>query len=725
VSRQCYWVSPGQFTRVAGYDIPGGFIYIGQHLPSAVGTIEPALINPALPLGNHEPDRSGHNLDPAPSYHLMSPDSRAAYLAWLAGGRDLADVPAGFVALFLSGLERRVLVDAANDPALRRELPAIAAEVRRLRAVRSPVGNSFSSCAKAFLDVLDLLSAPRRRPGGSPPSGAPPAPGQDRWPVPMALRVALAGFAVTGTPVPADWARSWAWYHPSLFPRTPQTRCPQEFERLFAVRYTRRFAAGLVPQATARPPIRIGYQPASPGIDAVVLDRADLPDVLEEPGATRKLGALVDSVTDALTPYSRWLARTPGGHGSLASTALLPAELLDLDPGPLRHLLTWANAHLDGQFAAVIDASEFSAFWSTASPAGMSRDEAASLALILARAGLGVEPDVRFGGPALAPGPAVLFRLDREAADAPSPGYLAATTMLHLAAVVALATGHYDDIANAIITGLAAEVQLSVTERSRLAARLRWLLASGATLTRPDRRISALTAAEREAAGYFLISVATAGPVLAPETVTALTKAYRLLGLDPGLVYRRLHQRSAGQSSAEPSGHGLVSADGPIVVRRPRPGPPGYPLPRTPPGSGTAPTEATPGGQADAGSGVQLSHGVITRKMTETAAVSTLLASIFTDEGPTTSAPAGPRNEAGQGHPGGLDQTHSRLLGELATRSSWSRADFAELAAKHGVMPSGALDVINEVAMETAGELVVEGDDELTVNDDALQELLA
>jgi hypothetical protein len=110
--------------------------------------------------------------------------------------------------------------------------------------------------------------------------------------------------------------------------------------------------------------------------------------------------------------------------------------------------------------------------------------------------------------------------------------------------------------------------------------------------------------------------------------------------------------------------------------------------------------------------------------MTEAAAVSTLLASIFTDEGLSASAPAAPCDEVGQGCRGGLDQAHSRLLGELATRSSWSRADFADLAARHGVMPSAALDVINEVAMETAGEPVVEGDDELTVNDDALQELL-
>ncbi|MDQ2873781.1 MAG: TerB N-terminal domain-containing protein, partial [Actinomycetota bacterium] len=453
---QRLWVPPGQSVCVAGHDIPGGLIYVGQQLRSAVGTIEPALINPALPVGQHQPNRPHQpacDLGPAPSYHLISPAGRAAYLGWLTGGRDCAGAPVGCVSLFFAGLERRVLVDLADDPAVTSdavtsdavtsELRAIVAEVRRLQAVHVPASHPFTDSARAFLEVLDLLTAPAGRPGGDAPSGAPPACHSDRWPVPVALRAGLARFAVTGTPVPADWARSWAWYHPALFPRTPQTRCPQEYDRLFAVRYARRFTAGLVPQSAGRPPVRIGYRPASPGIDAVVLDRRDLPDVLEEPRATRELGALADSVTDALTPYSRWLARTPGGLGSLASTALLPAELIDQGDGPLQQLMTWANAHLDGQFAAVIDASEFSAFWSTADPARMSRDEAESLALVLHRTGLGVEPDVRFGGPALAPGPVVLFRLDRLAgqdlARSPSPGYLAATTLLQLAAIIVAA----------------------------------------------------------------------------------------------------------------------------------------------------------------------------------------------------------------------------------------------------------------------------------------------
>jgi hypothetical protein len=75
--------------------------------------------------------------------------------------------------------------------------------------------------------------------------------------------------------------------------------------------------------------------------------------------------------------------------------------------------------------------------------------------------------------------------------------------------------------------------------------------------------------------------------------------------------------------------------------------------------------------------------------------------------------------------PGILDEAHRGLLCEIATRSSWSRTDFAEAAVRHGVLPSGALDVINEAALEIAGEPAVEGDDELLVNDDVLEELLA
>jgi hypothetical protein len=55
----------------------------------------------------------------------------------------------------------------------------------------------------------------------------------------------------------------------------------------------------------------------------------------------------------------------------------------------------------------------------------------------------------------------------------------------------------------------------------------------------------------------------------------------------------------------------------------------------------------------------------------------------------------------------------------------WTRAEFESLAANHGVLPDGALDLLNEVAIDIVGAPVVEGDTTLTVADDVLLELLA
>jgi hypothetical protein len=683
-------------------------IYIGRALRSALGTIEPALINPDLPVARSHPVTAGHDLAPRPSYHLMSAVDRAGYLAWLAGGRRDGQAPIGFVWLFLFGLERRVLLDAtgADD---QRELPVIAGEVRRLRELYGAGSPAFHTSATELLDALDLLTAPRGWTSSQLNRAAPPAPRSERVSVPMALRLGLAGFAVAGVPVPADWARSWAWFHPALTPRTPQTRCAPEFDRLFALRYTQRFTPGLVPRSTGAV-LETWYQPASPGLTGVQLRRADLPDVVREPAATRELGVLVDSVPGALDPYSRWLAKTTNGRGSLAATALLPAELLDRHTGPLGRLLSWTDAQLDGRSEAVIDAAGFAAFWSTGNPERMARDEAAALALVLSRVGLGVEPDVRFGGPTWAPGPAVLFRLDDDALDHPRPGFLAATTMLHLAASVLSTIGPAeppdDVVVEATAAELAATVRLSAAEQARIRARLRWLLAARVPTTGLARRAAALGHPEREAAGHLLIAVAAAAGPVSPAAVTALTGAYRMLGLDVEQVIHRLHQWSiAGASSVRRS----LPAEEPVVIRRAALAEPGHALPWAAPSAG--PAHAGP-------TGVLLSQETITRTMAETEAVSTLLAEIFVEDEPA------PRPTGDTQPPGHLDRAHSDLLRDLAIRPSWARSDFVALARRHGLLPDGALDLLNDVAMDTAGEPVCEGEENLTVNSHILQELL-
>jgi hypothetical protein len=347
----------------------------------------------------------------------------------------------------------------------------------------------------------------------------------------------------------------------------------------------------------------------------------------------------------------------------------------------------------------------------------MAKDEAASLALVLSRVGLGVEPDVRFGGPPLAKGPAVLFRLDDDAPERPRTAYLTAATMVHLAASVAAASD-IDTVVETTIAEVATTVRLTTAERARLEARLRWLLAAQVTAAGLSRRIAALRAAEREAAGHFLIAVAAAARTVPPATVAALTRTYHMLGLDTALVISRLHQRSiaAAHTPRLPP-----PAEDPVVVRRADRAEQGHALPWARPVP-RQPTRRSPEA-APATSGVLLRQETITRKITETAAVAALLATIFDDE-PIEVAQAAAADTTSPDCVGYLDRAHSNLLREFATRASWARADFAALAARHGVLPDGALDLLNEAAIDAAGEPVCEGDHHLTVNRHVLQELL-
>ena len=104
--------------------------------------------------------------------------------------------------------------------------------------------------------------------------------------------------------------------------------------------------------------------------------------------------------------------------------------------------------------------------------------------------------------------------------------------------------------------------------------------------------------------------------------------------------------------------------------------------------------------------------------------MSNLLTDIFVDDDP----PAETESRAPGSEPGsmieGLDGPHSRLLAALATRSDWDRSSVDELARSFGLpFLDGALDVINETALDYCGEAIVEGDDPVLLNTYALEEM--
>lgn len=686
---------PGVSITVRGLVLPGGMVYVGPWLP-AVGFDgpDPALIDVRLPVAG-PPDWSGSRMDYWPSYSEIAPTSRAAYLEWLAGGRCDPRAYIGYVFLFFYGLERRVLVDCAAPGPARSDLPAIRAEVERL--LRLYGGNhSFHGYARGFLDVLDVYF-------GMWPAG-PPARMSDRWSVPLALRLGLGRFAADGAPVPADWALAWAWFHPEIYPQTPARRCAADYERLFVRRYHERYGDGIRVRPS-KAAVRLEYNPASAGLPFTKLDLR-LPDVFQLAGPARKLAALADECGEALDAYSRLLGRNPDERGTLRAAALLPGELIDAGTGPVAGLFAWADAQLNNGDSAVVRAEELIAHWpadARTKTGKLPKKDAIALAQLLGHGGFGIEPDPRMGGALPMEGPMVLFHGDDAPTAVASSTYAAGSALLHLAVAVSQSDG---DVAETerqrLLTQVETGLDLSDAERVRLRAHLRWLLTTGAKLTAVKRRLANLSTEHRRQIGEFLVAVAAADGIIAAAEVTILNRIYELLGLNPDDVHAALH-------AAMPS----PPASDPVTVRPATPGPIGYAIPR--PG----PAETAPG------AAVRLDPALIAHKVAETAEVSSLLGSIFTEDDvpPPQSAPV--EREPDIGPVTGLDLPHSGLLRALAKKNRWTRAEFEVLAAAWGVLPDGAVDVLNDAAYETAGDPVVDGEDPIEINNDVLGEMLS
>ena len=718
------WVPAGETVQVGPSFISAGLIYLGRNMGavSARRGTEPAVVDPSLPVDPKRPEWAATGPNAWSSYAALSPARRATYVAWLAGGRCDPSVPIGCVFLFFYGLERRALVDAPADRDAFEELPVIEAEVQRLVDLYGS-HLTWRKYAANFLAALEVVAGGAGR-AVSPAS--PPDVDRHGWAVALALKLGLSRLA--GRPVPAEWALAWARGHPEISLRAPQPNCRAEFFQLFALRYRERFGDGMVVESTT--PLTLLYGPASGGFGGPIdLPAPGLFDVSGLKEAVVQLAAITGDVARSLEPYSRWLDGHPDSRGTPAATALLPPELVATDTAEaVAALRVWLEERLADQPMADIDGAELARHWPPAPgvrgvpggagvrgvPGGdgrrLTRADAADLALLVEALGFGIEPDVPFGGPVAGDGPAVLFRLGRSA-RASAPISATASAVLRLAAGVVAAAGHpagYETAAERIQQ----ELGFPAAELPRVAAHLRWCGMTGPAAGGASDRLRELSAQQRATIGSFLVRIAVGwGSVLAPAQVAELTAAFGLLDLDPADVgplvaarTREAAREAAIERAAAPPGS----------ARRDRPAPGRY-VPEQPPRYEPFRPPPLPPGPfvPDA--------ALVRAKLQETETVAALLGEIFADEDQPVVPPPAPA--AGDDPVAGLDAAHSRLLRTLSAHASWTRAEFRAAAASVGLLPAGALDVLNETALETCGDVVCEGDDPIDMNPTVLQEL--
>jgi len=671
------WVPPGERVEVAGVNLSGGMIYVGGRLKDLNGNPEPCLISgqyTVARVGNFQSRHMGY----WPSYAEASPEERRAYLNWLSDGRSHPDCDIGYVFLYFYGLERRVIVDTRSDPKARNDWPAIKVELRRLLVIYGGKSGSFNRYASELLSWIELA-------GQSTQLYKQPVPDFPKtYVLPSYLRLALGQAAFDRVPLPAHLALAWLRLSPECYLRTAATRCPNEFEPLFAQRYYEALGPGLVLPKN-RTKLKFVYQGASAGLRGanITMTFGDVPDVTALTAPIKKLMEIANQCTDELGSYSRLVGKDPGAAGALEGLLLLPATLWPA--ATLAKLRALTAQMREGRLSLPL--KQLLAALGGADQV-VNRDRARGLARALEGAEIGMEPHV-LGG-AKAPGEQdtiVLFAqpfMDSEVGSRAE--YQMAALTLQLASAVAQADGEFHDRE---VAHLRAEIEgwthLTLAERRRLHAHLQWLTTSPMTLSALKKKLEPLPTVARETLAAFMATLAQADGVVSPDEVKFLEKVYKALGVEPKRVFSDIH--TAGTGGA------------PVSTVQPEK------------------------------QGFRLDIERIAALQKDTVRVSELLSRIFVEEADSTPAPVAPvlepELEDETNAPLGLDEAHSALLRLLLSRPEWTRAELEDAATDLDLMLDGAMEQINEAAFEAFDEPLFEGEDPISVHTKLLEKIEA
>ena len=695
LARSQGWVRKGQSVTIADRTIDG-MVYVGT--PPRIGSSYygescRAYIDPSLSVARFGSDKNGDNMSYWPGYSSIPAVCRATYLDWLAGGRQDGTINPGYMFLFFYGLERRFLIDQPPDD----EKQEIVAEVERLKTLFAH-NYSAQRYLGEFLDIARIMAM-----GGISLDDATLKQTilENRsWDLPFSLKFALGGMIAEGKAFDAEWLHLWLHCHPERRLRTPAERCSNEFKALFKLKFDALYPDGLKVR-TPRKLLKMDYRAASSefncSVNLTAGDGGDvaIPDVTDLRSPVQKAQKIADEAMDELDKFSRYLGRNPDGRGSIEAQALLPAELWRLFPSDeLEELKDWASEQV--ATGGLVPALDVISRLEGETPEKLGKRNLTGAADALARIGFGMAPDPRFSlrGPKIVE-PVVIFELGEpvEQLEDVSPAYRTELFELALATFVAHADSKIVEAERrALREKINAVSGLTELERKRLHANLEWYLDVPPDMSWLRSKLKDADAEHHLDLRAAVVAIAHADSVIQSEEVACIEKIYKALGIDAGLVYADLH---AGDVP-----------DGPVRVKAAEAEAPGEQIPDEP--------------KAKAAS---LDAARIAAIRNDTERVSSVLGEIFsTDEDvddQATAARALPSSMAG------LDPKHALLVEQIIQREHWTDEEFDEIAGKQGLMPSGALEVVNEWAFDKFDEALLDEYDGYDVSPDIADTLRA
>jgi hypothetical protein len=334
----------------------------------------------------------------------------------------------------------------------------------------------------------------------------------------------------------------------------------------------------------------------------------------------------------------------------------------------------------------------------------------ASIAHSLATYGFGLEPDPRFAGPLPAfKSKIVIFRESNEAV-VNNLDFLLARTEIEIAALVAADDGQITaDETQGIVGKIKAMADLSIAAKVRLIAYLAYLVSNPPSKHAIKQIADGSLSNRTIVANAAFETVARKGEIR-QQDVRFLERTYDKLSLPKESLEEKIKLRIAipDDNSEIPV---LVREDESVL---------GVPIP--PKQSGEQQPRS------------KLNGHRITEIRADTIRVSAILSEIFesgedqsqelTDNAGVAVAfqavePVSALSRSGDRFPG-LDPRYASLLSDLCADSVLGREEFDDLARKHGLMPSGAMEIINDWSFSRFEEAIIDDGPQIVVMRDLL-----
>lgn len=701
------WFGVGHQVRVMELSLVDPLTYfLDQRNGSQI--VEPAAIDVSLPIARQGYAPTSRELPYWPKYSALTPAQRRNYLEWLAGGRHAPPAELGYTFLFIYGLERRALEEHTDQK-------VVFDEVMRLREMYGSIDQlrgSFDAYTCGFLWFLAV-----RDPQAISLRRVHRLAGSISFWAEDTLATALAWFCLTKTPLP-DWAAfSMAGGLPQSQRSVVVGRVTGELRKLFCKRYAERFGAGIALEQAKRDRL-YGYRPASAALPRMEVSAAN---PLGRPKQLQPLSDIWNQCVQELRKLSTVMGKSAGQSLTVAAWEAMPAEIrVGVD-----HPLTDALCRLIEQAASqeghfLFEAAKIADALALTSGPRLTPAQSRRLCAVVGDIGYNLEPDARITGKAYKPAEkvAVFLRSSDDATDAAS--YNAAAYMLRLGMAVAASDGHVHETETSLLMErIRTALELGDEGQRRLEALRDLLAVQGQDLASLAKLANVLSPAQRQSMGTLVVALIAADGVITPDELRAMRRCYSILGFTGEETEQAL--RSLG----------TLAPDEPVTVQAAGPKVMGEAIPHPP----------VPGA-------FRLDHAAIAAIMQDTQEVARMLAEVMeVNVGGAAgeidgiereaSAPAAPpalvvtpfAEFEAEPEPGvviapqdAVPARYAAFYEALIGRGEWGMKEADTLARRHGHMLAGAIEVLNEWAVERyGGQLFVEDADKLTLERGLLQ----